>query len=246
MSRLTPFALAATLLASACSAPTSAPASAPKRTPVTEASVREGLNDRFLDPELDLQRFLDLFEGESREIAASRDGIVGTLGLRKGMMVADIGAGTGLFLDPLAAGVGPRGRIYAVDISPRFLEHLRERTKAEPDLRNVTVVEGGANDPRLPDSSVDLALIVDTYHHFEFPRTMMSALHAALRPGGRVLVVDFERIPGVTREWVLGHVRAGKEVFRDEILSCGFELVREHDVDGLEENYVLEFRRLDG
>ena len=92
-------------------------------------------------------------------------------------------------------------------------------------------------------ASVDLAFVCDTYHHFEYPRSTLESLFTAIRPGGSLVILDFERIPGESDEWVLEHVRAGKEVFRREIESAGFQFEREVTVEGLKENYVLRFRR---
>ena len=82
------------------------------------------------------------------------------------------------------------------------------------------------------------------HHHFEFPLKTMSSLHAALKPGGRVFLVDFERVEGESSEWTMKHVRAGQEVFEAEILSCGFKKVREHS-NLLKENYFIEFERVE-
>src|SRR5690606_28394541 len=98
-------------------------------------------------------------------------------------------------------------------------------------------------DSRLPKASIDVIFVCDTYHHFSHPESTLASLHRALRPGGRLVVVDFERIPGVSREWLLDHVRAGKEVFRAEIEAAGFVLDREVEIAGLEENYCLTFTR---
>ena len=95
----------------------------------------------------------------------------------------------------------------------------------------------------LPPASIDLAYICDTYHHFEQPIATMKSILSALRPGGRLVVLDFERIPGVTRPWLLEHVRAGKETFRAEIETAGFVVDEEVDVAGLSDNYFLRFRK---
>jgi ubiquinone/menaquinone biosynthesis C-methylase UbiE len=158
------------------------------------------------------------------------------------MSVADIGAGTGLFEPLFSAAVGPLGRVYAVDISPRFVDHLRMRARRE-ELGNVDVVLGGERATKLPVGSVDVAFICDTYHHFEYPRSSLADLYDVIRPGGILVVVDFERIPGVTADWILGHVRAGKDTFRSEIETAGFELEGEVDVPGLVDNYMLRFIR---
>jgi predicted methyltransferase len=222
--------------------PTASEAPTPSAAPAHEASVKPGVNARFLADDLDVDEFVRTFEGESREIAIHHREIVAALELSPGMAVADVGAGTGLFLQPLARTVGSEGRVLAVDISPRFVEHLEQRASAE-GLAQVEVVLCKEDSVELPPASVDVALVCDTYHHFEYPRSTLASLMAAIRPGGRLVVVDFERIPGVSREWTLDHVRAGKEVFRAEIEAAGFRLVDEVEVPGLEDNYLLRFRR---
>lgn len=91
--------------------------------------------------------------------------------------------------------------------------------------------------------SVDLVFICNTYHHFESPYRSLASIYRALRPGGLLVLIDFERIPGVSREFILGHVRAGKEVFRDEILDAGFAPRDEVEVNAFEENYLLRFEK---
>jgi predicted methyltransferase len=221
-----------------------APARAQAAAPAApdEESVQPGINAGFLSEDLDVDRFVRTFEGESREIAVHHREILAALGLRPGQAVADVGAGTGLFLAPLAEAVGRDGRVWAVDLSPRFVEHLEQRAERE-GLTQVQVVRCAEDSVALPAASADAALVCDTYHHFEYPRSTLASLHAALRPGGRLVVVDFERIPGVSREWTLDHVRAGKEVFRAEIEAAGFRFEDELEIPGMEENYLLRFRR---
>jgi SAM-dependent methyltransferase len=205
-------------------------------------SVKPGINERFLDPELKVDEWVERFETESREVFTAREEIVEALDLKEGMRVADVGAGTGLFTRLFSQRVGPRGWVFAVDISPRFAEHLAEladRIRGQ----NITPVLCAADSVLLPPESVDIVYICDTYHHFEYPAATLASIHRALRPGGRLAVIDFERIPGVSSEWTLDHVRAGKETFREEIEAAGFELDRELDLDGLVENYFLLFRK---
>jgi len=224
----------APLLCAAC-------AGAPPPLP-PETSVKPGINENFLDPELSVEEWMERFEVESREIFAERDAIARTLQLEPGDDVADVGSGTGLFLEPLAAAVGPEGRVYALDISPVFVEHLAQRAR-ELGLAQVVPRLCAEDSLDLPDGSLDKAFVCDTYHHFEYPRHTLASLHRALRQGGEVVIVDFERIPGVSREWVLDHVRCGKDVVIAEVEAGGFELVEEPRVPGLTENYVLRFRR---
>lgn len=206
-------------------------------------SVKPGINDPYLNPDLQVEEWTSRFEVESREVFASRAAIVDALNIEPGMDVADIGAGTGLFTRPLAERVGPDGTVYAVDIVPKFIKHIRQRADAA-GLDWVQTVLCTEDSVELPDASVDLAFICDVYHHFEYPAESLASLHRALRPGATLVLIDFRRIPGVSSEWLLNHVRAGQEVFSAEIQAAGFELIEEVQVDGLEENYCLRFRRI--
>jgi ubiquinone/menaquinone biosynthesis C-methylase UbiE/protein tyrosine phosphatase (PTP) superfamily phosphohydrolase (DUF442 family) len=207
-----------------------------------EPSVREGVNDDFKAADLDVAQFVARFEVESREVYAARHAVIAALELTPGLRVADVGAGTGLYTFLLSESVGPTGWVFAVDIAPRFLEHIRGLA-AERRVGNVTAVLCPETDIGLPPDSVDLAYVCDTFHHFEFPVSTLRSIHRALVPGGRLVVLDFERDPERSRQWVLDHVRAGKEVFRSEIASAGFEYLREIEVAGLSENYLIEFRK---
>ena len=218
-------------------APLPAPAAA-----TAETSVKPGINEDFLDPELDVAKFEQRFEGESREVFVHRARIAALLQLRPGMAVADVGAGTGLYTLLFAPKVGAEGRVYGVDIAPNFVEHIR-RAAAERDLPQVEARLCSERSVELPAASVDLVFVCDTYHHFEYPMATLASIHAALRPGGELVVLDFVREPGVSREWILDHVRAGEAVVRQEIEAAGFTFVRREATPFLQENYVLRFRR---
>jgi ubiquinone/menaquinone biosynthesis C-methylase UbiE len=210
--------------------------------PAAEASVKPGINESYLDPEMDVDAMVQRFEVESREIAAQRDAIVAAIEVRAGERLADVGAGTGLFLEPLAVAVGPEGRLYAVDIAAPFVGFLSQRAaklgleQVEPRLCSERSVE-------LPDGSIDVAFVCDVYHHFEYPQSSLASLRDALVPGGRLVIVDFERVPGVTREWILSHVRAGKDEVIAEVEAAGFRLAEEKQIEGLSENYFIVFER---
>ncbi len=211
----------------------------PAELAAQEASVRPGINDSFRDP--NVEEFQGRFEIESREVYAQREAIVEACGLQPGMTVADIGAGTGLFTRLFSPKVGKDGRVIAVDISQKFLDHIRERSR-ELDQPNVDTLLCDPDSTRLPDSSVDLAFVCDTYHHFEFPQKTLASLHRALKPGGRLVVIDFRRVEGVSTDWVMTHVRAGQEVFEAEIEQAGFKKASEKS-DLLRENYLLVFEK---
>ncbi len=239
MDRLLRTALLSTVcLVVACHAP--APAETPK--PIPEDSVKPGINDDFLAPELEVAKFEQRFETESREIFAQRAKIAGLVGLRPGMRVADVGAGTGLFVWMFAAKVGDTGRVFAVDIAKNFVAHIDAQAR-QRKVGNVTPVQCGEKSVDLKPASVDLVFACDTYHHFEYPRNTLASIHAALVPGGEFVVVDFIRIPGVSREWVLNHVRAGQEVVTAEIEAAGFVKVRDEDSSFLKENYIMRFQK---
>lgn len=209
------------------------------------AGDRSDLNAKFLAPDLDVEHWVGVFEGESREVFQNRRQILDALVLEPGMQVADVGAGTGFFSELFAREVGSEGRVYALEISPRFLEHLSERVQ-KTGLRQIEVKESGNRSTNLPDASLDLAFICDVYHHFEHPDAMLASLYRALRPGGALVVIDFERIPGESEDWILEHMRADKDTFRKEILAAGFTSAEEITVEGLRDNYVLRFRRPTG
>ncbi|MBM3990881.1 MAG: methyltransferase domain-containing protein [Planctomycetes bacterium] len=210
--------------------------------PAALESVKPGINKDFLDPALDPQKFVERFETESREIFTERAAIAALVGLKPGQRVADIGAGTGLFTLPFAQAVGERGRVYAVDIAPAFVERI-EGLAAEHGLRNVEGVVCAEDDARLPKGSIDVAFVCDTYHHFEYPTPTLASIHRALRQSGELVVIDFHRIEGVSREWCMSHVRAGQDVFVAEITAAGFEQVAQEQLPGLKENYIVRFRK---
>ena len=204
-----------------------------------ENSVRPGVNDTFRDP--DPKVFTERFEIESREVFAKRKEILEAIKLKPTDVVADIGAGTGLFTRLFASNLGPEGRVIAVDIAQKFLNHI-EVTCREQNLRNVDTLLCKDDSTELPPESVDVAFICDTYHHFEFPEKTMTSLLKALKPGGRVIVIDFKRIEGESSDWTMDHVRAGQEVFEAEILQAGFQKADEVK-DLLKENYMVVFEK---
>ena len=108
-------------------------------------------------------------------------------------------------------------------------------------MNNVVGVVNDQHGVRLSPDSVDLVFTSDTYHHFEYPRSMLRSIHEALRPGGELVVIDFKRIPGVSNPWVLRHVRAGEAEVAAEIQAAGFELVER--LDFMQTQYFLRFRK---
>lgn len=202
-------------------------------------SVSPGINSNYVDP--DFERWRDTFESPGREVYDRRHAILEALDLRKGMEVADIGAGTGLFTRLFAQEVGPEGTVYAVDIAPSFVEGTLRTARAQ-GLNNVEGVVNSQRSVHLPAGSIDLAFTSDTYHHFEYPGAMLESIYRALRSGGELVIIDFRKQPGVASGWVMGHVRADSGTVRDEVTAAGFEYVGARE-DLLRTNYFMRFRK---
>jgi ubiquinone/menaquinone biosynthesis C-methylase UbiE len=207
--------------------------------PAAQHGAKPGINAPFLDNP-DVARWKQGFESEDREVYRKRKEILAAAGVRPGMAVADVGAGTGLFTMLFAQTVGPSGRVYAVDISRAFIEYIGERAKSE-GLDNVTTVLTKGTDTELPEASIDLVYTCDTYHHFEHPGETLRSIKRALRPGGRMVVIDFEKIPGETHQQRIDHTRADKQTAIKEIEAAGFRFVEEKKL--MRENYFVVFQR---
>jgi ubiquinone/menaquinone biosynthesis C-methylase UbiE len=150
--------------------------------------------------------------------------LVRALGLRPGQTVAEIGAGSGYLVRRLARAVGPRGRVFAVDVEPRMLPVLLDRLR-RARIGNVTPVLGWDDDPLLPAGTVDVVLVVNTYHHFPGGPRYLRRLARLLRARGRLVNVDFHR-----RETPVGpplERRIARETFLRDARRAGLRLVRE-------------------
>lgn len=128
----------------------------------------------------------------SRDDAGEAVQVMALAGVRPGLSVADIGAGSGYYTVRLAPRVGAAGRVYAEDIVPEYLAGLTRRVRAAR-LDNVVIVEGTPDDPRLPPAAIDLALLVHMYHEIEQPYALLWHLRSALKPGARIAIVDSDR-----------------------------------------------------
>ncbi len=162
--------------------------------------------------------------------------LVGMLKLKPGDNVADIGTGTGMMVPFLSQAVGPTGRVYAEDIFPDFLEKVRDKIQKD-SLSNVTLALGAEKSPMLPRGQVAVAVIVDAYHHFEFPKEMLGGIRDALGPSGRLVVVDFYKTEGPSP----GHIRKDRDEVVREIEQNGFKL--EASAELTKQQYVLTFAR---
>jgi SAM-dependent methyltransferase len=129
---------------------------------------------------------LERIEEEEPELALN------VLQIPKGAFVADIGAGSGYMTERLAARVGPAGRVFANDLQPQMLDILSRRLAAR-NITNVTLVQGTTDDPKLAPASVDLELMVDVYHELSQPQAMLRRLREALKPGGRLVLLEYRK-----------------------------------------------------
>lgn len=169
--------LALLSLASAATAQVAVPAGTPSdRFPLPSRPVASIISDRWTNE-------------DTRERLGEAGTVMRLLDIRPGMTVADIGAGSGYYTARLSQRVGATGRVYAEDIMPGYLANLQRRVTAER-LANVTVTKGEPHDPRLPPASVDVALLVHMYHEIDQPFGLLHNLAPALRPGGRVAILD--------------------------------------------------------
>ena len=128
-------------------------------------------------------------EESRREQWQKVEQIFAEMGLRPGSTVADVGAGDGFFTTRLARAVGSNGRVFAVEINDAAIQRLRRRLQ-EDGVENVTIVKGAPDDPKLPEATLDAALIVNAYHEMEQHQAMLAALRRALKPDGRLVIVE--------------------------------------------------------
>lgn len=173
------------------------------------------------------------------------DRLVAELGLQKGDVVADIGSGVGFMIPFFLEAIGPEGKLYAEDIQQDFLDKIEEK-KQERGWDNVETVLGDERSPNLPEGTLDLAFALDAYHHFNYPEETLALIRAAIKPGGRLVIVDFYRSrphPRMSPERLAGHIRKDRDGFAAEIQAAGFELIR--IFDQLPYQYALVFRRGD-
>ena len=164
-------------------------------------------------------------ESGRRMEALEIDEIVSRIGLHPGELVADIGAGTGIFSVPLARAVSPGGRVLSVEVDQDFLPIISGKAR-QAGLQNITPVLGEFGDPRLPRGDVDVAFFHDVLHHIEQRQSYLQALGAYIKPGGRVVVVDYDmNVPGVPHSNQPEMLISPDQV-RGWMTNAGFELTQ--------------------
>ena len=160
---------------------------------------------------------------EERDIEESPDAAIEALDLRPGLVVADVGAGSGYMTVRMAERVGAAGHVYATDIQPQMITLLQKRL-TEEGIGNVTPVLGLVDDPKLPENAIDLILLVDVYHEFSEPQKMLRGMRAALKPGGRLVLLEYRKEdPSIP---ILEDHKMSVAVAEQEVEAEGFTLSR--------------------
>jgi precorrin-6B methylase 2 len=182
---------------------------------------------------------IDWLERPQRKQEERTDKLLKALQLKPGMVVADIGAGSGYFSFPMAAQIGPKGKILAVDIQKEMLDVIRKRMK-ERKVTNIEPIKGTETDPKLPEGKVDLILMVDVYHEFSHPYEMTTAMVKALKVGGKLVFVEYRlEDPAV---WIkLVHKMTQKQVIR-EMKAHPLKHVKTSDI--LPQQHIVIFEKV--
>lgn len=180
----------------------------------------------------------DWLDREERAREERPDKALATLDLHPGMLVGDVGAGTGFYSIRIAKRIAPDGIVYANDIQPGMLSRLRANA-AEEGIHNIKTILGTERDARLPAGKLDLILLVDVYHEFSHPRAMLDSMRVSLRPGGRLVLLEYRKEdPAVPI--LPAHKMSVKEV-KSEITPAGFRFVKV--VDTLPMQHIIFFEK---
>jgi ubiquinone/menaquinone biosynthesis C-methylase UbiE len=207
------------------------PLSLTARQQKPEAAKPDHMHHRFDDAE----RWAKSFDDPARDAWQMPSRVIEALALSPGASVADIGAGTGYFSVRLAKAI-PAGTVYAVDVEPSMLDHIRKRALGD-GLKNVVTLQASGMSPNLP-KPVDLVIVVDTYHHLPNRPTYFRELQKSLAPGGRVVIIDFRKD---SPEGPPPEFRFEGDQITAEMKQAGYRLDAKHDF--LPRQHFLVFRR---
>jgi precorrin-6B methylase 2 len=239
MRKRSAFAGFAVILCSLLSVPSHGadPASLYTQIPATPDGIGKAYMGREIAQVMGWQGAGWLERGE-REKEERTDLLLPELGLKPGMVVADIGAGTGYVSRRMAALVGPQGVVYAVDVQPEMVQKLQALAQ-RPGMGNIRPVLGGVADVKLPGNSLDMAIMVDVYHELAFPYEVLASIVRALKPGGRVVFVEYRAEDASVPIKAL-HKMSEAQVRREAAVQA---LVWERTAGNLPWQHVVIFRR---
>jgi ubiquinone/menaquinone biosynthesis C-methylase UbiE len=173
------------------------------------------------------EEWVTTLEGHQRVAAQKIDAVLSLLSLKSGMVVADIGAGSGLFSRPLAKAVAPAGKVYAVDIQQDLLDYIHQRDQEE-NIHNIQTVLGEFGDPKLPARDVDMAFINDVLHHIQNRAAYLKALGSYTKANGRIAIIEFNKDDPDAPHRNQPELQVGREEILQWMSDAGFELVDEH------------------
>lgn len=181
---------------------------------------------------------VEWLERSEREIEEMPEAALDSIGLQKGMTVADVGAGVGYFTLRIARRVGSEGKVYATDVQPEMLTMLKERA-AKVNLTNIETVLGTERDPKLPRGLMDIVLMVDVYHELSQPEKMLRGIRAALKPNGRLVLIEYRkedpRVP------IRPEHKMSVQEAKAEVEAEGFVL--ERTAEDLPRQHILIFKK---
>jgi len=192
------------------------------------AQVAQQANSTYQTPE-GRQAVAQGLAAPTRDSAQKPGELVQAMGLKPGMTVADVGTGIGYMLPYLSRRVGPSGLVLAEDIFDDFLAEAKH-TATDQKLSNISFIKGSETDPNLPQGQVDMALVLDAYHHFDYPEKMLAALHKALKPDGKLVVVEYyKRESAMPNGRALTHIRLDMPDLIKELEANHFHLLMEKE-----------------
>lgn len=196
------------------------------------------INKLFSDDNVPISDALNKFESGSREIENHIQSVLQRINVA-GQTVADVGAGTGVFIHPIMHAIGEQGKLYLAEPAKKFHPIMQNKISSLPECHQSRVVLVLSNevDVMLPAGCIDTVICFDVYHHFEYVEAILASIKHALKPNGRLVVCDFYKD---FNEWSRGHVRAEKEQCVQEIIDNGFRLV-DDVTDLLKDNWLCVF-----
>lgn len=197
----------------------------------TATAATSGHHHRFDD----VEKWVRIFEDPKRAAWQKPAEVIAALHVQPREVVVDLGAGTGYFTMPLARAVGHKGVVYAVDIEPNLIDHLRHRAIVEK-APMVKPVLADPSDPKLT-VPVDLVLCVDTWHHIEDRPAYLNKLKASMKPGARLVIIDFKKMKTPMGPPLSMRLRASQVI--EEVRAAGFDVREEHDF--LPYQYFIDF-----